>query len=131
MCTFNKGYFLLALILFFAEVIIALFVRDRIIRPYGGDFLVVILLYSMIKTVLNSPVFATAITVLLFSFLIETLQYFNLIQHLGLEQSKIARTIIGSSFAWIDMIAYTLGILTVLIVEKALSINEGPQWTKS
>lgn len=114
---FHWKYFLLALLLFLTEVFIAVYLHDAIIRPYGGDFLVVILIYCFVKSFLNTPVITTASAVLLFSYLIETLQYFHLVDLLGLEKSTIARTVIGTSFAWTDLLAYTLGILLVLAVE--------------
>lgn len=117
---FNKTYFFLTLLLFVTEVLIAIYLHDAIIRPYGGDFLVVILIYCFVKSFLNTPVFPTALAVLLFSYAIETLQYFNLVDLLGLEKSTIARTVIGTSFAWTDLLAYTLGVLLVLIVEFTL-----------
>jgi hypothetical protein len=36
-----------------------------------------------------------------------------------LDNSAIARTLIGNSFAWKDIIAYIAGILIVLAVEKS------------
>ncbi|MVN22821.1 ribosomal maturation YjgA family protein [Mucilaginibacter arboris] len=114
---FHKKYFFLALLLFVTEVLIAVYLHDAIIRPYGGDFLVVILIYCFVKSFLNTPVKATALAVLLFSYLIETLQYFHIVDILGLEKSTIARIVIGTSFSWTDLLAYTLGILLVLIIE--------------
>jgi hypothetical protein len=118
MLTFNKKYFLIAFLLFVVEVLIAAYVNDAIIRPYVGDYLVVILLYCLVKTFFRLPVVPTAIGVLLFSYLIETLQYFNLVDHLGLRHIRLAVIVIGSSFEWIDLVAYTLGIATVIVVEK-------------
>jgi hypothetical protein len=54
--------------------------------------------------------------VLLFAYVIETLQYFDLVGKLGLKHSRIANIVIGNSFAWLDILAYTLGILTIVIV---------------
>jgi hypothetical protein len=45
------------------------------------------------------------------------LQYFHVVELLGLGHSKLARVIIGSSFEWMDMLAYTLGIGLVLSIE--------------
>lgn len=117
MFSFSKRYFLLAIILFIIEVLIALYVQDAIIRPYVGDFLVVILLYCLLKAFLNIPVIPAAIGVLLFAYLVETLQYFHLVHRLGLGHSKLATIIIGSSFEWIDLVAYTAGIAIVIIIE--------------
>lgn len=117
MFRFNKTYFILAVILFLTEVYIALYVRDAIIRPYIGDLLVVILLYCFVKAFINSHPLKTAIAVLLFSYLIEFSQYLNLVKHLGLQHSRFANVVMGNSFEWIDMIAYTVGIALVVGVE--------------
>ena len=121
MLTFNIKYFFLTILIFIAEVLIALFVHDTIIRPYIGDVLVVILIYCFIKSFLKLPVLAVAIFVLLFSFGIEFLQYLNIVEKLGLQESKIARTVIGTSFAWIDLVCYIAGIIIILIAEKAFA----------
>ena len=115
---FNLKYFSLAVVLFLTEVVIELYVHDNFVRPYIGDLLVVILLYCMVKSVLNTPVFITAISVLLFSYLIEILQYLNLTKMLGLENSYTAKILLGNYFAWEDIFAYTAGILIVLIFER-------------
>jgi len=121
MLTFNLKFFIFALVLFVVEVLIALFVTDSIIRPYGGDYLVVIWLYCVIRTFLKAPPVAIAIGILVFSFCLEVLQYHNLVDRLGLSNSKIAKTVIGYGFDWWDLVAYTLGIATVLLVEKFYS----------
>ena len=118
MWTFNRGYFVLALILFVIEVLIALYVSDRFIRPYGGDYLVVILLYCAIRSVVNLSAQKVAVGVLLFSYCIEVLQYYRLVDRLGLSGSKLAKTVIGYGFSWWDILAYTLGIITVVLIEK-------------
>ena len=118
MLTFNKKYFGLTFLIFAIEVLIALFVHDTIIRPYIGDVLVVILIYCFIKSFLKLPVLTVALFVLLFSFSVEFLQYLNIVEKLGLQNSKIARTVIGTSFAWIDLGCYIAGIIIVLIAEK-------------
>ncbi len=121
MFKFNKTYFALAALIFSIEVLIAIYVHDTIVRPYIGDLLVVILIYCFVKAFLDLKVVPTAIFVLLFSFFIETVQYFNIVKKLGLEDSKIARTVIGTSFEWIDILAYTTGIVIVLFLELKLS----------
>ena len=117
---FNRFYFALTVVIFGIEVLIAKFAHDQIIRPYIGDLLVVMLIYCFIKSFIDTPVFKTAISVLIFSYLIEFLQYCNIISRIGLQDSKIARTIMGTSFEWIDMIAYTCGIILVLYFENIL-----------
>ena len=122
MLTFKKNYFLLAVLLFIVEVLIAVYVRDSIIRPYGGDFLVVILIYCFARAFWNARVRTVAVSVLIFSYIIEFLQYFKFVKLLGLGKSKIANIVLGNSFAWSDIVAYTLGIATVLFVERVISL---------
>jgi hypothetical protein len=115
---FNKKYFSHTLLLFITEVLIAVFVHDRFIRPYFGDYLVVIFLYCLLKSFVKIPVIRATLVVLIFSYLIEILQYYNLVNLLGLQHSKIARIVIGTGFSWWDMVAYTLGCMTIIIIEK-------------
>ena len=123
MVTFRKSYFILALILFTVEVLIALFLHDGVIRNYVGDFLVVILLYCFVRTFLKVAITTAALGVLLFSYMVEFSQYFNLIKYLGLERSNIANTVMGHSFEWADMIAYTLGTLIVILAERIIMLK--------
>jgi hypothetical protein len=115
---FKFNYFMIAVSLFVIEIIIALFIKDNFIRPYVGDVLVVILIYCVVKSFINTPIFATAIAVLLFSFVVETLQYFHFIKLIGLEKSTIASVVIGTDFAWEDLLAYIIGIAIVLVYEQ-------------
>ena len=118
MLTFNKKFFILAIFLFVIEVLIALYVRDNFVRPYLGDYLVVMLIYCTVRSFINAPVINIAIGVLLFSYLVELLQYFRLVDRLGLEDNIVAKTVIGYGFEWKDILAYTLGILTILFLER-------------
>lgn len=118
--TFNRTYFSLAATLFAIEVLIAKYVHDRLIRPYIGDLLVVILIYCFVKAFLKTPVLKTALAVLAFAFLIEALQYFRIVHRLGLQHSRAARIIIGTAFEWSDLLAYTCGIAVVLLVERGM-----------
>ncbi len=111
-------YFIYALILFFIEVLIALYVNDSIIRPHVGDFLVVIFLYCTIMSIFNIRVLMAAIAVLIFAFLVEFLQYLKIVEVIDLENNKIALVVIGSSFSWIDLLCYILGILLVVLMER-------------
>ncbi|WP_228098734.1 DUF2809 domain-containing protein [Pedobacter sp. MC2016-24] len=108
---------IVAVLLFLVEVIIAVYVHDEFIRPYIGDVLVVILLYYLLTSFLHAPVFEMTVAVLLFSYLVETLQYFNFVGLIGLSDSRLANIVIGNSFAWGDILAYTVGIIIVLAVE--------------
>ncbi|RYZ99605.1 MAG: DUF2809 domain-containing protein [Sphingobacteriaceae bacterium] len=120
MFQFRLKYFITGLVIFIIEVIIALFVKDAIIRPHIGDLLVVIMIYCFIRAFFNCTVLQAAAFTLLFSYTIEILQYFKLVELLGLQKSLFARIVIGTHFSWIDMIAYTAGIIIVMLAEKKL-----------
>ncbi len=118
MLTFNKKYFFLAVFLFVIEVLIATFFKSGFMRHYVGDFLVVILIYCFIKIFLNIPVFAAAVGVLLFAYFIELLQYLEFVKWIGLGENRLANVVLGNYFEWADMVAYTLGMTTVILFEK-------------
>jgi hypothetical protein len=124
MFQFNRNYFILTILLFLIETAIALYLHDNFIRPYFGDFLVVMLLYCFLKSFINLSVWVAAGFVLLFSFAIEIAQYFNMVEKLGLQHFKIARVVLGNSFAWMDLLAYVLGILAVISIEKFIPKQE-------
>jgi len=118
MLIFHKKYFYLTLILFFIEIFIAVFINDGFIRPFIGDVLVVILIYYLIKTFLRVNSSVAALSVFAFACTVEILQYFNLVNLLGLQNNKIATVVIGSTFDWKDIFAYGLGIIVVVFLEK-------------
>ena len=115
---FRPVYFALFVLLFLVELYIGIYVKDDFIRPYGGDYLVVILIYCFLKSFWNESPFKVGLYVLIFSFIVEFLQYFKIVEILGLGDNKTARILIGTSFAVEDLAAYFLGILTVWGVEK-------------
>ena len=114
---FHLGSLLVALAIFTIEVLIALFITDNFIRPYVGDVLVVILIYYFLKAFVNIGIWPLAIATLLFSYLIETLQYFQFVKLIGLGDNKLANIVIGNYFAWEDIMAYTIGITIVILIE--------------
>jgi hypothetical protein len=115
---FSHAYFLIGLALLFIEILIGLFVHDGYIRPYGGDFLVVILLYCLIKTIFDLPTLTVASSVLLFAYMVEWSQYLKLADDLHLSRPGLARTILGDYFSWTDMGCYTMGFVCIILVEK-------------
>jgi hypothetical protein len=118
MLKFNGRYLILAILLFIVEILIALYSHDQFIRPYIGDVLVVVFLYCLMRAFIRTSTLTAAIVVLVFSFLVETLQYFHFVELIGLEKSPIASIVIGNYFAWADLLAYTIGIIIVLICEQ-------------
>jgi hypothetical protein len=120
MFKFDKKSFSIAIIIFLIEVIIALYIKDKIIRPFVGDILVVIFIYYFIKAFINTKAINIAIFTLFFSFVVEILQYFNFVEMIGLGHNKAARIIIGTSFSWIDLLCYFVGFILLFFIDKDL-----------
>ena len=116
-------YLSLSILLFLLEFVIERYTHDDFIRPYVGDFFVVMLLYTLVRSVLNISPLHTALAVLFYSYLLEFTQYLQLSRILGVDQSWIGRLILGNYFAWGDLIAYTAGILVVIVLEKLFSVQ--------
>lgn len=97
-------------VLLAVEVLIALFLHGGFIRYYLGDVIVVWVVYCFVKIFLvNADSYRTATGVMIFSFLVEFLQYIRIVDILGLGGSKFFRTLIGTSFSPLDLLCYTVG----------------------
>jgi hypothetical protein len=114
----NKTYLALAFLFLLTEILIAVYLKTGFIRYTVGDFLSTILLYCFFKSFLKINHFKLGAGVLVFAFLIEFAQYFNLLKLLNLEDHKLLTIILGSTFQVGDLVAYTFGIITVLIIEQ-------------
>lgn len=110
---FGAAFFLL----FMTEVFIALYVHDSFIRPYIGDCLVVIVLYFGIRMIIPKPIRLLPLWLFLFAFGVEILQYFHLVERLGLENHKFLRILIGSTFDLKDILCYGVGCLLLALSE--------------
>ncbi len=106
---FHRRHFVAALALFVVEVCIALFARDDFIRPYVGDVLVVPLMLHALATVMTVALWRLTIGVWLFAFAVEFAQYCKLVDALGLQDNRLAATVIGTSFSVEDLVAYSVG----------------------
>lgn len=125
MICIRKRYLVAASFLFLLEVFIALFAHDKIIRPYAGDVLGTVFLYCLARGLLAAAPGKVALGALLMAYLIEALQYVNLLAWLGWEHSRVARIVLGTHFEWVDLLAYTLGIGLVLGIEGLLGPTRG------
>ncbi|MEO6289267.1 MAG: DUF2809 domain-containing protein [Ginsengibacter sp.] len=50
--------------------------------------------------------------------MVDFFQYLNLIKWLGLQNSKFAKVILGTSFEWMDLVAYTVCNVLVIAIEN-------------
>ena len=110
-------YAILTVVLLITEVLIALFVDDKFIRPYLGDILVVVLIYTFIRIFVPEKIKLMPLYVFIFAAGIEVLQYFRIVKLLGLENNTFFRVVIGSVFDWKDIMCYAVGCICVYLAE--------------
>lgn len=118
MVCFNRRAFGISLVLFTILVFIALYVRDSFIRPFVGDVLAVIWVYYGLLSFFKLPKLWLSVGALTFAYCIEIAQYLNLIKILGMSDVKVARIVLGSTFDWYDLLAYTLGWFLIWVTIK-------------
>ncbi len=89
--------------------------NDAFIRPFGGDVLVVVLIYAFLRIFLKTNYKKLALGVLIFSFIIEFLQALRYVNWLGLQDSKFWSIVLGTYFSVYDLLAYFVGYLICLL----------------
>lgn len=110
-------YGVVFLILLVLEVLIALYVHDKLIRPYMGDIIVVMVLYAAVRVVRPEGFKLLPLYLFLFAALVEILQFFNLIELLKVEKNTLLRVLIGSVFDVKDILCYGIGCILLGIFE--------------
>ena len=115
----------ITLILLGIEILIGLY-ADGCVRSYLGDVLVVILLYTICRTISpDKPKtwFILPTAILVFSFIVEFLQMWGFCDRFGIT-NKFLRIIIGTGFSVVDLISYFIGIIPCYIAEYILFKND-------
>lgn len=103
------------------EILIGMYAHGWV-RNQFGDVLVVILLYTICRTVSpEKPHFGLPLPVgiLLFAFCVEFLQLWGFCDKLHIT-NHLLRIIIGTGYSNADMLSYTLGILPCIACEFLL-----------
>lgn len=126
---FNLKYFFLSILIFFVEVLIATVLKDQFfIRAYVGDVIVVMLLYTLVKSFLIINDTKLILGILAFSCLIEFAQFFKIADKLGFPEESLMYIVVGNSFSWIDILCYGVGCLILyLLVKISSKQKESPQ----
>jgi hypothetical protein len=100
------------------ELLIAIYVHDTFIRPYVGDMLVVIVLYCIVRVIIPDKCSLLPLWLFIFAAFVECLQYFKLIEILGVENNIPLRILIGSTFDWKDIACYAIGCILLGTYER-------------
>ena len=103
--TFRPVYALATLIVLVVEVLIALYMHDAVIRPYGGDVLV----YLGLRAVTPMGVRSAALLALSIAFAIEFGQLFHVLDRVGLGHNRLLRIVLGGVFDVKDLACYVAG----------------------
>ena len=111
------GYGVATLGIFLVELFIALFVRDKFIRPYVGDMLVVVLVYTCVRVLLPEKPRLLPLYVFLFAAGVEALQGMRIVELLGLQDNRFFSVLIGTTFDWKDIACYGVGCLLLGVWE--------------
>ena len=112
-------YLYMALFCFAMCAVIVYFFSDLLfIRGFIGDVLVTILLYCFIKFFVDIRPFKMSALILLISYTVEILQYFKFVEWIGLGDSRIARVVFGTVFDLKDLVAYTIGVIIIYLLDK-------------
>ena len=100
-----------AFVLLLAEIFIGAFLHDRVIRPFGGDVLVVILIWALLRIVFPTGLPWLPGAVFLFACAVECAQGLRIFELLGLTKFPLLRIALGTSFSVIDIACYAAGCL--------------------
>ena len=102
------------------EIYIAVCVKGGFVRHYLGDVLAVILLYAFVRAIFSAPPSNLALKIFAFAAALELVQYFGVVQILGVE-NKILKVIIGGTFDFTDLLCYAVGCVLASAYEKCES----------
>lgn len=110
-------YLILTIILLIIEVMIALFVHDNFIRPFVGDVIVVIVIYTFVRIFIPERVRLLPLYIFIFAVVVEILQGIHIVNILGVADNRFLRTLIGDSYDIRDIICYGIGCIFLGLYE--------------
>ena len=110
-------YAVATLLLLLTEVFIALYVHDDFIRPYVGDILVVIVIYTFIRMIIPAKCRLLPLYIFIFAAGVELLQLAKIVEILGVEDNTFLKTLIGSVFDVKDIVCYAVGCVILGVYE--------------
>ena len=112
-----KKYSTIFILILVTEIAIAVFHFHKWIRYYVGDLLIIPLLYCLVRMITKLSKMKAALLVLAIAIASEISQYYKLNEFLNIN-NKALLLFIGNSYDIIDILAYILGIFTIILIEK-------------
>ena len=95
-------------------------------RFTGGDILVVVLVYTLLMVTGWFRPIAAAGVALCIAYIVEIGQALDIVDRLGIEPNRLTNVVLGNTFAWSDIVAYTVGAALALAVDSAIQIRRQP-----
>lgn len=114
-----------SVLLLIIEIIIGIYAKGWI-RGYLGDVLVVILIYTIIRTITpDKPAkwYILPTAVLVFAYVVEFLQLWGFCDRFEIT-NRLLRIIIGMGFSIVDLICYAVGVIPCYISEYLIHMNK-------
>ena len=116
----NRRYIfgIVSLFLLCVEILIGLYAHGWV-RNYIGDLLVVILLYTLIRTISPyspSKWYILPTIVLVFSVCVEFIQLWGFCDRFGIT-NRFLRILIGTGFSVVDLVSYTIGVIPCYVID--------------
>ena len=105
------------------EVLIALFVKDKFIRPFGGDIIIIGVLYCFVRVFFPEKCLLLPLYLFIFAVCVEIGQALDYVTLLGLGNITFFRVLMGTSFSWYDIICYGVGSL-ICLGAQALTLRK-------
>lgn len=102
-------YAIVTIVLLLIEILIALYVHDAFVRPYLGDVIVVVVIYTFIRVFIPEKCALLPFWVFVFAAGVEVLQLLHIVDLLGLGNISFFRVLIGSVFDMKDIVCYAVG----------------------
>jgi hypothetical protein len=107
-----------ATVLFAVEVCIATVFRPVLwVRGFAGDAIAVVLVYYIFKTFVRAPPLRLAVAALFTGYALELAQAAAHFARFHVE-NRILRIVVGATPDWWDVLAYTVGFVAVLLLER-------------
>ena len=111
-------YIIMFVMLLIIEILIGKFLNQGFIREYGGDILIIPLLYAFIRIFCVNDSKAARLYLPLALFVLgvcaEIVQATNVIGIFGVKRDSLLGIIIGSTFDWKDILCYLTGTILIL-----------------
>ena len=114
-----RAYFSITAALLFA-VLILLAGAEGFLRNTLGDYLVVLLLYAIARTVKPTKFRLLPIALFAFAVLVEVVQYMDLLSALGITNETVVIAV-GSVFDWLDIAVYALASITAAVADYLIA----------